>query len=94
MRQVLLGVAALAVSASANAQKVSLPLLGDMDTNQDGYVIESEFVAFRVEEGVPSTDAVIEFIALDLDGSGAISPSEWNAASGPVEAESQTQSEP
>lgn len=56
------------------------PTFEAMDTNGDGYVIESEFLAYHMAAGKLSEgDALVKFIMLDADGSGGISPDELKA---------------
>ncbi len=51
-----------------------------MDTNSDGFVIESEFLAYHAAAGTKSqSDAMVAFVLLDKDGSNAISPDEMKA---------------
>ena len=53
----------------------------DVDTNADGFVTETEFVSWKTASGEVSTsDALTQFIAIDADASGMISPSEMEAA--------------
>jgi Ca2+-binding EF-hand superfamily protein len=53
----------------------------DVDTNGDGFVTETEFVSWKTASGEVSTsDALTQFIAIDADASGMISPSEMEAA--------------
>lgn len=53
----------------------------DVDTNADGFVTETEFVSWKTASGeVSTTEVLTQFIAIDADASGMISPSEMEAA--------------
>jgi len=52
-----------------------------VDTNGDGFITENEFVSHATAAGdVSEADALIRFIVVDADASGAISPEEMDAA--------------
>lgn len=52
-----------------------------MDANKDGYLIQTEFVAAKTASGeMTDSEAVLAFIKIDKDASGAISPAEFAAA--------------
>ncbi len=52
-----------------------------VDTNGDGFITENEYVSHATAAGdVSEADAMIRFIVIDADASGAISPEEMDAA--------------
>ncbi|GAB5457376.1 MAG: hypothetical protein Hens3KO_04060 [Henriciella sp.] len=53
-----------------------------MDANKDGYLIQTEFVAAKMASGeMTDSEAVLAFIKIDKDASGAISLAEFEDAS-------------
>lgn len=69
--------ACFAFAASAGADVT----FSAIDTNTDGYVTEAEYITHATASGdVSSTEALVEFIAIDADASGTISQLEMTAA--------------
>lgn len=74
---ILSAVAFCAFSASAG-ENVSF---STVDTNADGMISETEFVAWKTAKGdVSAADALVKFIEIDTDASGMISEAEMQAA--------------
>ena len=77
----------LALMAAATAFCAAGAIAGEdvtfksVDANGDGFVSESEFVAWKTANGEVSTeDALVKFAAIDADASGMISETEMDAA--------------
>lgn len=57
-----------------------------VDTDADGFVSESEFVAWKTADGKTSpADALVKFIEIDADANGMISEAEMKAAMAKVD---------
>ncbi|MEL7041769.1 MAG: hypothetical protein AAGL90_09600 [Pseudomonadota bacterium] len=77
-RFALIGVAAFCAFGASASEDVAF---ASVDTNADGFVSESEFIAWKTADGTVSTaDAVVQFIEIDSDASGLISLAEMEAA--------------
>ncbi len=75
--------ATLAVLAGAQAQ--SETVFGQIDTDADGMVSQSEFVSWRtIESNMDPVDAVLEFQKVDADADGSVSPEELEQAMSPM----------